>query len=226
MSAALVVSEIFGPTVQGEGPALGTRCAFVRLGRCNLACTFCDSAYTWDWSRFDPAKELTEMTVDEVVERIAEMGVNTVVVTGGEPLLQRSKLEPLVREFGARGWKTHVETAGTLPWETDLIDQWVVSPKLANSGMEAERRLNFDVLRSFARKGAAFKFVALDVTDLDEIAGIVEQAGATNVWVMPEGTTPAVIAARTALLADAVVARGWNLTTRLHILAWGDERGR
>ena len=222
----ITVSEIFGPTIQGEGPALGTRCGVVRLGRGTLACSFCDSRYSWDWTRYDPATELVEMSVAEIAERIAAMAVDTVVLTGGEPLLQRGHLEPLVEEFRRRGWKTHVETAGTLAWDTDLVDQWVVSPKLANSGMLPERRLKFDVLRSFAAKGAAFKFVVVSPDELDEVASIVDQVGAANVWVMPEGTTRDVIASRTAELADPVIARGWNLTTRLHILAWGDERGR
>lgn len=54
----LVVSEVFGPTFQGEGPSLGRRAGFVRLGRCNLDCSWCDTPNTWDWSRFDPAIEL------------------------------------------------------------------------------------------------------------------------------------------------------------------------
>ena len=50
MPEELVVSEIFGPTWQGEGPSLGRRCGFVRLGRCNLACTFCDThALSFGW---------------------------------------------------------------------------------------------------------------------------------------------------------------------------------
>ncbi len=222
----IVVSEIFGPTVQGEGPALGTRCGFVRLGRCNLACSFCDSKYSWDWSQYDPRQELTELSVEDIVGRLEAMGVDTIVLTGGEPLLQASKLEPLARAFRERGWKTHVETAGTLAWDTDLIDQWVVSPKLANSGMDPERRLKFDVLEKFAAMGAAFKFVVIDASDLDEVSAIVDRIRTTNVWIMPEGTDAAAITQRTAALADAVVARGWNLTTRLHVLAWGDERGR
>lgn len=217
----ITVSEIFGPTFQGEGPSLGLRCGFVRLGRCNLACTWCDSKFSWE-----PGSEYTEMSVDDIVAALEPMGVDTVVITGGEPLLQRSKLDGLVRAFADRGWKTHVETAGTLWWDTDLVDQWVVSPKLANSGMDEERRLKYDVLRGYAGKGAAFKFVVVDAADLDEVATIVERAGANNVWVMPEGTDAATVTRRTTELADAVIARGWNLTTRLHVLAWGDERGR
>jgi 7-cyano-7-deazaguanosine (preQ0) biosynthesis protein QueE len=222
----IVVNELFGPTFQGEGPALGTRCGFVRLGRCNLACAWCDSKFSWDWSQYDPATELHEMSVDDVVAALAPMQVDTVVLTGGEPLLQRSKLDELVGAFRDRGWRTHVETAGTLAWDTDLVDQWVVSPKLANSGMEPDRRLKFDVLRGFAAKNAAFKFVVTAEAELDEVATIVEQIGTTNVWIMPEGTDADTVRTRTAQLADAVAARGWNLTTRLHVLVWGDERGR
>src|SRR4029450_7825218 len=54
----LVVSEVFGPTFQGEGPSVGRRAGFVRLGRCNLDCSWCDTPYTWDWERHDPAVEL------------------------------------------------------------------------------------------------------------------------------------------------------------------------
>jgi hypothetical protein len=92
--------------------------------------------------------------------------------------------------------------------------------------MDEDRRLKFDVLRGFAAKNAAFKFVVVDERDLDEVATIVDRAGTTNVWIMPEGTDAATVAQRTAALADAVAARGWNLTTRLHVLVWGDERAR
>jgi 7-carboxy-7-deazaguanine synthase len=44
--------------------------------------------------------------------------------------------------------------------------------------------------------------------------------------VMPEGTTADVVLERGRALAEAVSARGWHLTTRLHVLLWGDERGR
>lgn len=225
----MIVSEIFGPTVQGEGPHVGLRCGFVRLGRCNLACTWCDTPYSWDWERYDPARELTEIAGDDIVRRVEAMGVDAVVVTGGEPLLQQRALAPLCTALRERGCAVHVETAGTLAWTgPDVVDQWVVSPKLANSAMPEERRLNFDALRDFAARDAAFKFVVVDAADLDEVAAIVEAAGVapSAVWVMPEATTPEVLVARTTELADAVVARRWNLTTRLHVLAWGAARGR
>ena len=82
--------EVFA-TVQGEGASLGVPSVFVRLAGCNLVCGFCDTAYTWDWSRFDKKKETVDLSVDEVATLaldIAKDGVRNVVFTGGEPLLQ------------------------------------------------------------------------------------------------------------------------------------------
>ena len=221
----LVVNEVFGPTVQGEGPSAGRRCGFVRLGRCNQACTWCDTAYTWDWARYDPAVELHELSVEEVLARLDEMDVDMIVITGGEPLLQQRRLVPLVDAMNERGWRVEVETAGTIAPTLDA-DQWNVSPKLENSGNLLERRYKPDVLRAFEATGrAVFKFVVCEVADLDEVASMVDECGLTDVWIMPEGTDAATLENRSALLADEVVRRGWNLTTRVHILLWGNRRG-
>ena len=225
----LVVSEVFGPTWQGEGPSLGRRAGFVRLGRCNLACTFCDTPYTWRWTDHDPAVELRTANVDDVLAELLVMDVPLVVVTGGEPLLQQSHLPPLLQPLRDRGIEVEVETAGTLapsPEVVELVTRFNVSPKLANSGNEIHRRLKPDVLRAFETTGrAVFKFVAVDEVDLDEIQRIVDGHGLTDVWVMPEGTDAETIILGGRVLADRVQERGWNLTTRLHVLLWGDRRG-
>lgn len=225
----LVVSEVFGPTWQGEGPSLGRRAGFVRLGRCNLACTFCDTPYTWRWTDHDPSVELRTASVDDVVTELLIMDVRLVVVTGGEPLLQQSHLPPLLRPLRDRGIDVEIETAGTLapsPEVVDLVSRFNVSPKLANSGNPLDRRLRPDVLRAMQGTGrAVFKFVVLDAVDLDEVGRIVDDCGLTDVWVMPEGTDPETIVTRGRALIDPVLDRGWNMTTRLHVLLWGDRRG-
>ena len=226
----LAVSEVFGPTVQGEGPTAGRRAGFVRLGRCNLDCRWCDTPYTWDWDRYDPAVEVTVTPVDAVVARLDAMGVDRVVITGGEPLLQQRALPPLLAALAERGWAVEVETNGTIaptPEVTAAVGAFNVSPKLANSGVPPERRIRPTALAALAATGkAVFKFVVADPDDLDEVAALVAAHALAPVWIMPEGTDAATVAARLAALADAVVARGWNLTPRLHVLAWGDERGR
>jgi 7-cyano-7-deazaguanosine (preQ0) biosynthesis protein QueE len=227
--ASLVVSEVFGPTWQGEGPSTGRRAGFVRLGRCNLSCGWCDSKFSWDWDHYDPAVELHRRSVDDVLGELEGMRIERVVVTGGEPLLQQRALAGLVEGCAARGWEVEVETAGTLAPSSalaELVAQWNVSPKLANSGVPADRRRKPDVLRAFQATGrAAFKFVVVETTDLEEIDELVAECELRDVWVMPEGTDAAAVVARLQRLAEPVLARGWNLTPRLHILIWGDRRG-
>ena len=79
MTDTLVVNELFGPSIQGEGPSAGRRCGFVRLGRCNQACVWCDEPQTWAWDRFDPEAELHEMAVDDVLAELDAMDVDIVV---------------------------------------------------------------------------------------------------------------------------------------------------
>src|SRR5205085_2854334 len=114
VDGAVVVAEVFGPTFQGEGPSIGRRAGFVRLGRCNLDCSWCDTPYTWDWDRFDPAVELRSERLVDIVEQLAAMHPEIVVLTGGEPLLQQRHLGPLLDACLERGWPVEVETNGTI----------------------------------------------------------------------------------------------------------------
>jgi len=222
---ALTVNEVFGPTIQGEGPSAGHRAGFVRLGRCNLECSFCDSKFSWEWSQFDPAVELHERSTADVLAQLDAMDVDLIVITGGEPLLQQRALGTLVEACHRRGWRTEVETNGTIAPALP-VTQWNVSPKLANAGMTHERRHRPDALRAFEATGrAVFKFVVTDPAELDEVQAIVEECRLTDIWIMPEGTDASVITAGMARLAGDVISRGWHLTPRLQILIWGDRRG-
>ena len=228
-AAALVVAEVFGPTFQGEGPSAGRLAMFVRLGRCNLDCSWCDTPYTWDWTRYDPTKELRERTVGDLVAELDGKGASLLVVTGGEPLLQQRRLQPLLAAGRDRGWRIEIETNGTiapLPAVAALVDGWNVSPKLANSGVAPGRRDRPDALRALVRTGRAVgKFVVARAEDLDEVAAIVAASGLRNVWIMPEATDAAALTARLSELAPLVLARGWNLSNRLQVQLWGDARG-
>ena len=234
----LVVSEVFGPTVQGEGPTMGRRCAFVRLGRCNLDCGkgpgatwACDTPYTWDWDRFKPEDELRRMTVPDVLDAIRGMGVERVVVSGGEPMLQRGALQTLCYELWREGIAVEIETNGTRqvpPGLADHVEAFNVSPKLANSGVPESRRIDYIALTSLRDTGKAwFKFVCSTVADVEEAYSVIADADIHphRVWIMPAGTSAADMAFRFDL-AEEAGRLGFNFTTRLHVLTWGDERGR
>lgn len=233
---SLAVSECFGPTIQGEGPSCGRRAVFVRLGGCNLACSWCDTPYSWDWTgkigpAYDPRKELTRRTGEdvaaEVLDRLAGSGM--LVVTGGEPMLQQPGMVPLVRRVSDLGHRVEVETNGTIPPGVVLpyVSRFNVSPKLDNSGNGPER-FNARTLRAFAETGrAVFKFVAVEPGDLDEIEDVRAALDLPPrlLWVMAEGKTQIDQETRLPALADAVIARGWNLSPRLHVAVWGNRRG-
>lgn len=229
-----MVSEIFGPTFQGEGPSLGRRCSFVRLGGCNLHCRWCDTAYTWDWTgrngiKYDPRQELRTMTVEQVWADLAARGADMLVVSGGEPMLQQDRLVCLLVQAHAAGWWIEIESAGTIAPVQELahlVDRFNVSPKLENSGNAPGERYVPAVLDAFQATGkAAWKFVAVEEADLVEIAVLVERHRLSPVYVMPEGVTPEALTHHTQAIAEGVLRHGWNLTTRLHILLYGNRRG-
>ncbi len=226
----LLVAEIFGPTFQGEGPSAGRLAAFVRLSRCQLACSWCDTPYTWDRTRYDLRAESRRMTQAEVWHAVKAIDAGLVVITGGEPLLQQDRLVWLADMCRAAGRRTEIETNGAVVPSralTDAARRFNVSLKLANSGMPAARRLRPEAIRALASTGkAAWKFVVTSPADLDEITELQQRYALDPVWVMPEGTTSSQILRRMRELAGPVLARGWNLTPRLHTLLWEDARGR
>ena len=223
--------EIFR-SIQGEGVTAGTPSVFLRLATCNLACTWCDTKYTWDWEQHDYDREVVTLALDDVEERVVSLECPHLVITGGEPMLQQTTLSPLVLRLRERGFYCEVETNGTLspePGMVDAVSQWNVSPKLANSGNAAARRQIPAALRAFQDlPNAYFKFVVVEPFDVDEVCALAERYDipAGRVLLMPEGVTPDIVGARGAWLAEACAERGFRFSTRLHILLWGDQRGR
>lgn len=223
--------EIFS-SIQGEGVSVGRPSTFVRLSLCNLACTWCDTKYTWDWAHYDPAIEIARTANADVVERVTLLGVENVVITGGEPLMQQDALAEIAEELTRVGHRIEVETNGTLEPQPSLqrhVAQWNVSPKLANSGDAAPRRLVDAALRWFAQSASAwFKFVIDVPADLEEVEDLVSRYGVPHrrVLLMPQGASVDALGERSTWLAEACARRGYQFSTRLHILLWGDERGR
>lgn len=115
----LPVAEDFY-TVQGEGFHAGRPAYFVRLGGCDVGCEWCDAKYAWNPQLFPP------VGIDEIVGRVVASGAQTVVVTGGEPLLY--PLEPLTAALKRSGVRIFLETSGSHPFSGSF--DWVcLSPK-------------------------------------------------------------------------------------------------
>jgi len=111
------INEIFY-SLQGEGRHTGVPAVFVRFSGCNLRCPFCDTDY----------HKFIEMSVDEVVAEASRYPARTVVLTGGEPLLQVTA--ELTAQFHRAGFAIHVETNGTQPLPDGVEVEWITcSPK-------------------------------------------------------------------------------------------------
>lgn len=228
-SRGLLLAETF-TSFQGEGPLTGQPAAFVRLSRCNLNCAFCDTPYTWDWSRFSPDAEAERWPVTKLADWALRQGPALVVITGGEPLLQQTALVPLIARLVAAGRRVEIETNGTVMPAAELtgaVTQFNVSPKLSGSEVPEQKRLVPAALSTLAATGkAVFKFVICRRDEVREVAALEKAYGLAPIWVMAEGTTQVAVLEGMRALADDALARNWCLSARLHVLLWGDTRGR
>jgi 7-carboxy-7-deazaguanine synthase len=232
---AMRVNEVYDRlTVQGEGPHTGRLCTFVRLYGCNLHCAWCDTPYTWDTKGrngtvFAMADERHDMPVAEVVKRVLATDAPICVVSGGEPLLQYRDVIELAYTLRDYDVETHVETNGTVsPAYENWIAHYTVSPKLP-SAQAGQRAIDLDVLHEWARHDrAVFKIVCCSVFDVRAAADLYDKLQLPQVdrWVMPEAVTAAELDERLPHLIDTAVEHGLNVTTRLHVQAWGTQRGR
>ena len=211
---------------------MGAPSVFLRLATCNLSCSWCDTKYTWDWTKHDYSKEVMTLETAEVEERLLGWGCRNLVITGGEPLLQQVELVPLVASLKAQGFRFEVETNGTIIPAPELVrdvDQWNVSPKLESSGNPKERREIPRALDAFCQlTNAYFKFVVVEQQDVEEVCCLREKYGlpSQRIILMPEGQTKEAIQCRSRWISEACIREGFRFSTRLHILLWGDQRGR
>lgn len=230
--------EIFA-SLQGEGRSAGLPCTFVRLSRCNLACSWCDTAYTWrfegdnrphrDSILFERKANQIVLSEEEVAARIMALGGTRLVITGGEPLLQGAQLARMVALL--EGHSVEIETNGTVdphPELDPLVSQYNVSPKLEHSGNPADIALIPVRISTWANEPkACFKFVISAPEDLTEVLELqaIHAIPGNRIQLMPEGISSAVIRSRSAWLAPLALDHGLGFSDRLHIHLYGDTRG-
>mgnify|MGYP000424581083 CR=1 FL=1 len=230
--------EIFA-SLQGEGPSAGKPVAFLRLSRCNLACRWCDTAYTWhftgdnrphrDPATYDRKANQVTLPIPLACERIAALDQKRLVVTGGEPLLQAPALAELITQLP--DMRIEIETNGTIepPARVDIhVDQYNVSPKLAHSGNPAELALVPERLDHWAADSRAFfKFVLSEPEQLEEVLALQRRHAipSERLYLMAEGTDSATLRRRQAWLAELCIAHRLIMSDRLHIHLFGDTRG-
>jgi organic radical activating enzyme len=107
-------------TLQGEGYNMGKAAYFVRIGGCDVGCSWCDTKQSWNARLFPP------VAIEDIISKATNMPAKTIVVTGGEPSLY--PLDYFTDRLRREGVKTMVETSGA--YELTGTWDWVcLSPK-------------------------------------------------------------------------------------------------
>lgn len=221
-------------TVQGEGATMGRPCVFLRLHVCNLRCVWCDAWYTWNPNTEEFWTESENWTIEQTQQKIeAAWGCENpavqkrVVVTGGEPLLQKDRIELLLKAMPE--WQFEIETNGTIMPTPALLEkvQFNCSPKLANSTNPKTARIKPEVIKALNQANTVFKFVVMTPEDLDEIEkSYIEpfQLDINKILVMPQGVTSSEVAHNAQRVVEAVKKKGYRLLGRLQCEIWGATR--
>ncbi|GHB17306.1 7-carboxy-7-deazaguanine synthase [Pseudovibrio japonicus] len=236
----LNISEIFGPTIQGEGALMGEPTVFVRTGGCDYRCSWCDtlhavdSAYRHTWAQMDSAD------VWDKIEELSSGQPITVSLSGGNPAIQ--DFSQVISLGKAKGYRFAIETQGSIArdWFADL-DTLVLSPKPPSSGETVDWD-KFDACLTAAstQVTSVMKIVVFDDVDYHWANEVSERYPDLPLYLQPGNHTPPPpddddaqidmdgIMDRMHWLVDKTVSDQWfrpRILPQLHVLLWGNKRG-
>lgn len=222
------ISEIFGPTLQGEGPIIGKPSVFVRVGGCDFRCNWCDTLYAVLPEHKNEWEKLNEDEILAKVLLLTKSNPILVTLTGGNPALY--DLSELIQKGHKRGLTFALETQGSVekPWFADL-DHLIVSPKGPSSGMETDWDIVGECLKYTVR--SALKFVVFDDDDYR-----FARKGAALFPQIPLylqlGTSAdgckSTFGKQANWLLEKVMKDNWQNVTilpQMHVMLWGTKRG-
>ncbi|MCF3641666.1 7-carboxy-7-deazaguanine synthase QueE [Rhizobium sp. TRM95111] len=234
------VSEIFGPTIQGEGALIGLPTVFVRTGGCDYRCAWCDTLHAVDSAYRETWRPMRAGEIWQEVRRLSAGRPLTVSLSGGNPAIQ--PLGPLITRGHADGYTFALETQGSVArsWFAAL-DHLVLSPKPPSSGMQTDFGALDDCLAAAGgRPEIVLKMVVFDERDFAFARSVAARHPDLPVYLQPGNHTPppagrddaAVdidgITQRMLWLVEKVAAERWfdaRVLPQLHVLLWGNRRG-
>ena len=213
-SPTLRLTEVF-LSLQGETSRAGLPTVFVRLTGCPLRCRWCDTTYSFQGGE--------TVTLTALLAQIAAFGVNTVCVTGGEPLAQKNCLL-LLRALCDAGYSVSLETSGALDVsQVDSRVSRIVDIKAPESGEEA--RNHWENI-AYLTAHDEIKFVLANRADYDWAREVIRAQRLDKV--SPILFSPVQGELPPAQLADWVLADRLpvRLQMQLHKVLWGNTPGK
>ena len=230
--STLIISEVFGPTVQGEGALVGKPTVFVRSGGCDYRCSWCDTLYAVEKKYKD---EWQTLSTDEVWGQIQALSPTPILVTlsGGNPALQ--DFAELIRIGHEAGYTFAMETQGSIskPWFSQ-VDYLTLSPKPPSSEMETRwDKFDDSLALASSHDAVSIKLVVANDKDFAWAREVQERYPSYPFYLQPcnldaEDVTLEQGLQSTRELIDRVVNVGWHQATvlpQLHNILWGTQRG-
>ena len=206
------ISEMFA-SIQGESTLQGIPSVFIRLAGCNLYCRYCDTTYARSGG--------TEMTVEEIIDKVKSFELSFVCITGGEPLLQKETPE-LAGKLVGSGYKVSVETNGTID-ASSLPDnvKRIIDIKCPGSGEDGKTFMKNISLR---RNGDEFKFVITGREDFEYARHFVSKHNLADIHTVL--FSPVLDVLNPELLADWILHEmpEARLNLQLHKYIWPNEK--
>lgn len=210
----LKIHEIFH-SLQGESTRVGLPTVFVRLTGCPLRCGYCDTAYAFQGGE--------NMSLEQILEKVASYGTKYVTVTGGEPLAQKACIT-LLEKLCDAGYSVSLETSGAM--DTSKVDTRVsviLDIKTPGSG-EEQKNLWSNLGR--LKPVDEVKFVLCDREDYDWARQVLAERGIADKCTVL--FSPVYSQLNPADLADWVLQDRLpvRMQVQLHKILWGETPGK
>ncbi|MAI62759.1 MAG: 7-carboxy-7-deazaguanine synthase QueE [Micavibrio sp. TMED27] len=238
MSENIRISEIFGPTIQGEGALIGRPTVFVRTGGCDYRCSWCDTLHAVDSEYRD---EWTAMSAKDIMSKVEDLSGGkplTITLSGGNPAIQ--PFDTLIQLGHEKGYEFAMETQGSVSkdWFSKL-DVLILSPKPPSSGMDTDWIDFYQCLKKagFEKSNGPdilLKFVIFDKEDYLYAKDASSRYPYLPVFLQPGNHQVDGDADQEGLmqkmrwLIDLTVKDQWYEVTilpQLHVMIWGNEKG-
>jgi 7-carboxy-7-deazaguanine synthase len=209
----LRVTEIFR-SIQGESTHAGRPCSFVRLTGCPMRCVWCDSEYTFTGG--------TQMSIEEIMDRIRRFDCKLVEVTGGEPLAQKEAFS-LINRLCDERFEVLIETGNYVSTkEVDQRAKIILDVKCPASGEEP--RNDWSNLQRLRKDRDEVKFVVANADDWNYATKIIKDYDLEN-RALSVLISPVWDRCNLQELAELVASSGLNvrMQLQLHKYIWGPD---
>jgi len=214
------IVEIF-ESIQGEGPFIGQPAVFIRTYGCVAPlCSWCDSQHAIKGDQY------RDMSIRDIMTAIRYKNSKLVVLTGGEPLIQKDCAE-LLHNLLAADYRVQVETSGKVSFmhEQFAAVHYVVSPKQYKGVFHIESCW-LSTVGPVKNPNLYYKFVVSNKEDVIRIDNFASACGVlSKCYLMPEGVSRKEQVKKLPQVSEWCITYGFKLSPRLHILTWDTKKG-